>query len=89
MLFRQFRIMPRKAKGAMKAGRVFIIEPMINLGGPHDKMRDDNWTAVTADGTRSAQFEHTLLVTETGFEVLTARENEPVMVWNPTSIDRH
>jgi methionyl aminopeptidase len=73
----------------MKAGHVFTIEPMINLGGPHDKMWVDYWTAVTADGTRSAQFEHTLLVTETAFEVLTARENGPVLVWEPTSIDRH
>ena len=72
----------------MKVGHVFTIEPMINLGVPHDKTWDDNWTAVTTDGKRSAQFEHTLLVTETGYEILTARENEPVMVWNPDLINR-
>ena len=71
-----------KAKGVMKVGHVFTVEPMINLGNPGDKTWDDNWTAVTTDGQRSAQFEHTLVVTETGYELLTARENEPVMVWN-------
>ena len=39
---------------------------MINLGGSRDILWPDNWTAVTADGTRSAQFEHTMVVTETG-----------------------
>lgn len=72
-----------KAKGTMKAGHVFTIEPMINLGTSMDRTWDDNWTAVTSDGQRSAQFEHTILVTETGFEILTARENEPVMSWQP------
>lgn len=51
----------------------FTIEPMICLGTYKDKTWPDDWTAVTADGTRSAQFEHTLLVTEDGVEVLTAR----------------
>jgi methionyl aminopeptidase len=77
-----------KARGTMKAGHVFTIEPMINLGLPWDKTWDDNWTAVTTDGKRSAQFEHTLLVTETGFDILTARDNEPVMTWNPDLISR-
>lgn len=72
-----------KAKGVMRAGHVFTIEPMINEGVPADKTWGDNWTAVTADGKRSAQFEHTIVVTETGYEILTARENEPVMQWNP------
>ncbi|KAL7561144.1 hypothetical protein ACA910_011967, partial [Epithemia clementina (nom. ined.)] len=72
-----------KAKGAMKAGHVFTIEPMINLGTSGDRTWKDNWTAVTSDGKRSAQFEHTILVTETGYEILTARENEPVMEWKP------
>jgi methionyl aminopeptidase len=71
-----------KAKGTMKAGHVFTIEPMINLGTPADKTWNDNWTAVTVDGKRSAQFEHTILVTEQGYELLTKRENEPVMTWN-------
>jgi methionyl aminopeptidase len=62
-----------KAVGVMKAGQTFTIEPMINAGGWRDRTWPDGWTAVTADGKRSAQFEHTLLVTETGVEVLTAR----------------
>ncbi|KAF2315377.1 hypothetical protein GH714_039063 [Hevea brasiliensis] len=62
-----------KAVGVMKAGQTFTIEPMINAGVWRDRMWPDGWTAVTTDGKRSAQFEHTLLVTETGVEVLTAR----------------
>jgi methionyl aminopeptidase len=72
-----------KAKGIMKVGHVFTIEPMINLGTYADITWDDQWTAVTKDGKRSSQFEHTILVTETGYELLTARANEPVMTWNP------
>jgi len=52
-------------------GMTFTIEPMINLGTPEWVMWDDGWTVVTADGRRSAQFEHTLLVTADGAEVLT------------------
>merc|ERR1719160_1367377 len=64
-----------KAVGIMKPGHVFTVEPMINLGSNGgDKTWPDNWTAVTRDGKRSAQFEHTFLVTETGVEVLTARK---------------
>ena len=72
-----------KAKGAMKAGHVFTIEPMINLGTSGDRTWNDNWTAVTSDGKRSAQFEHTLVVTKNGYDILTARDNEPVMQWKP------
>ncbi|KAH7930806.1 methionine aminopeptidase [Leucogyrophana mollusca] len=62
-----------KAVGTMKAGMVFTIEPMINLGSNWDLVHwDDSWTATTVDGKRSAQFEETLLITETGVEVLTA-----------------
>jgi len=57
----------------MKPGHVFTIEPMINAGTWYDEFWPDEWTAVTQDGKRSAQFEHTLLVTETGCEVLTKR----------------
>lgn len=57
----------------LKPGMFFTIEPMINLGSWQHKMAfDDGWTAVTADGKRSAQFEHTCLVTDDGVEVLTA-----------------
>lgn len=55
-----------KAKGSMEVGHVFTVEPMINLGGYKDVLWPDNWTAVTADGSRSAQFEHTMVITETG-----------------------
>ncbi|KAI9807868.1 MAG: Methionine aminopeptidase 1 [Sarcosagium campestre] len=67
-----------KATGTAKPGICFTIEPMINLGVHKDKTWPDNWTSVTKDGQKSAQFEHTLLVTEDGVEVLTARtKNSP------------
>jgi methionyl aminopeptidase len=52
-------------------GMVFTIEPMINLGGKELKILADNWTAVTRDGSLSAQFEQTILVTQSGYESLT------------------
>ncbi len=58
----------------MKPGMVFTIEPMITLGSWQHSMWDDDWTAVTSDGKRTAQFEHTILVTEGGAEVLTGGE---------------
>ena len=62
----------RKGEGVtLKAGMFFTIEPMINLGRPHVKILSDGWTAVTRDRSLSAQFEHTLGVTETGCEVFT------------------
>ena len=62
----------RKGEGVtLKAGMLFTIEPMINLGRPHVKILSDGWTAVTRDRSLSAQFEHTLGVTETGCEVFT------------------
>ncbi|KAI9247742.1 peptidase M24, structural domain-containing protein [Sporodiniella umbellata] len=60
-----------KAIGVMKPGHCFTIEPMICEGAFRDEVWPDNWTAVTCDGKRSAQFEHTMLVTETGVEILT------------------
>ena len=62
-----------KAAGVMKPGMVFTIEPMINGGDYRDVTWPDGWTAVTRDGKRSAQFEHTMIVTETGVDVLTKR----------------
>ncbi|OLY80266.1 Methionine aminopeptidase 1 [Smittium mucronatum] len=62
-----------RTPGIMQPGHVFTIEPMINEGVFNDTTWPDNWTAVTRDGKRSAQFEHTILVTEKGCEVLTAR----------------
>uniref|UniRef100_A0A6B2L832 Methionine aminopeptidase n=1 Tax=Arcella intermedia TaxID=1963864 RepID=A0A6B2L832_9EUKA len=64
-----------KAIGVMKPGHIFTIEPMINAGKWGDDLWPDDWTAVTKDGKRSAQFEHTLLVTDTGVEILTKRRN--------------
>ena len=60
----------------LKAGMIFTIEPMINLGARHIKILADGWTAVTKDRSLSAQWEHTILVTETGCEVLTLRAEE-------------
>lgn len=62
-----------KAVGEAKPGMCFTIEPMITLGSYRDKTWPDDWTSVTTDGRRTAQFEHTMLVTEDGVEVLTAR----------------
>jgi len=62
-----------KAIGVMKPGNIFTIEPMINQGDWQDKTWPDDWTAVTCDGKKSAQFEHTILITETGNEVLSRR----------------
>jgi methionyl aminopeptidase len=63
-----------RGKGVrLKPGMTFTIEPMVNLGTWEIRMLDDEWTAVTADGKLSAQFEHTILVTPTGVEILTAR----------------
>jgi methionyl aminopeptidase len=58
------------------AGMTFTVEPMINLGQWKSEILEDGWTAVTVDGSLSAQFEHTLLVTEDGVEVLTLGANE-------------
>lgn len=57
----------------LKPGMIFTIEPMVNLGDFDVALWDDEWTAVTKDGSLSAQFEHTLLVTDTGYEILTQR----------------
>jgi methionyl aminopeptidase len=58
----------------LKAGMVFTIEPMINLGHWEIEVLADKWTAITADGSLSAQFEHAVVVTKTGCEVLTRRD---------------
>ena len=55
---------------------IFTIEPMINLGKRQVKLLADEWTVVTRDRSLSAQWEHTILVTETGHEVLTRRPDE-------------
>ena len=55
----------------LKPGMFFTVEPMINLGRPHVKVLSDGWTAVTRDRSLSAQFEHTVAVTDTGVEIFT------------------
>jgi methionyl aminopeptidase len=61
----------RKADTVLEPGMTFTIEPMITLGSPRLHVWEDGWTAVTNDASRSAQFEHTLVVTEDGCEILT------------------
>ncbi len=58
----------------LRPGMAFTIEPMVNLGKRDVRFLDDGWTVVTADGALSAQFEHSVLVTETGVEILTLSE---------------
>ena len=60
----------------LRAGITFTIEPMINQGSEKVKTKKDGWTVVTKDKKLSAQWEHTILVTETGYEVLTLRVEE-------------
>lgn len=62
----------------MKPGMTFTIEPMINLGKRHCKVLKDGWTVITKDKKWSAQFEHTILVTDAGHEILTLRSDEEV-----------
>jgi len=64
---------PGRGRGpVLKAGMVLAIEPMINAGAPEVRVLADRWTAVTADGSLSAHFEHTVAITENGTEILTA-----------------
>lgn len=62
----------------LKPGMIFTIEPMINAGKKAVKLLPDEWTVVTKDHSLSAQWEHTVLVTETGYEVLTKRTEETI-----------
>lgn len=67
----------RNSGPRMKPGMIFTIEPMINQGKPSTRVdKKDGWTARTIDNKLSAQFEHTVLVTNTGYEVLTDIHNE-------------
>ncbi len=63
----------------LKPGMTFTIEPMVNQGGAKTKTKRDGWTVVTRDKKLSAQSEHTVLVTETGYEVLTLRPEEVLL----------
>jgi methionyl aminopeptidase len=60
----------------LEAGMILTIEPMINLGKRHIKVLADDWTAVTKDRSLSAQWEHTILVTSSSYEILTLRQEE-------------
>ena len=60
----------------LKEGMTFTIEPMINSGGSAVRLLSDGWTVVTKDHSLSAQWEHTILVTNDGYEVLTLAPNE-------------
>jgi len=60
----------------LEPGMTFTIEPMVNVGKRHVKQLPDKWTVVTKDHKLTAQWEHTILVTETGYEVLTLRDEE-------------
>ncbi|MEJ2608543.1 MAG: type I methionyl aminopeptidase [Candidatus Thiodiazotropha sp.] len=60
----------------LQSGMCFTIEPMVNSGKQQIKLKSDGWTVVTKDRSLSAQFEHTILVTDSGFEVLTLRNEE-------------
>ena len=62
----------------LQAGMIFTIEPMINVGKRDVKVLGDNWTVVTKDRSLSAQWEHTILVTEDGYQVLTLRPDEDI-----------
>lgn len=67
---------PSSEKYILKPGMTFTVEPMINVGKKEVKVLSDGWTVVTKDRSLSAQYEHTILVTETGFDVLTLRKEE-------------
>ncbi len=82
-LGRQFHTFPNvphfydpEATTAIQPGMTFTIEPMITIGAIESEVWDDGWTAVTADRSRTAQFEHTILVTENGADVLTLTDGE-------------
>ncbi len=67
----------KPGEGAViEPGMIFTIEPMLNIGKRHMKVLKDGWTAVTKDRSLSAQWEHTILVTDNGHEILTLRQEE-------------
>ena len=62
---------PRMGRVRLRPGMTFALEPMVNVGGWQTRVLDDDWTVVTADGSRSAHYEHTVAVTKNGPEILT------------------
>jgi methionyl aminopeptidase len=71
----------RNTGAKLKQGMIFTIEPLLNIGLPDNHVLEDGWTVVADDGLNSAHFEHTIMVTESGFEVLTLgwREDPPTL----------
>jgi len=67
-----------RATAVIEEGMFFTIEPMLTEGTPQVSAWPDGWTVVTADGKRSAQFEHTIVVTRDGAEILTAPPSSPM-----------
>jgi methionyl aminopeptidase len=71
----------------LQPGMCFTIEPMVNAGKRFVKLLPDGWTVVTKDRALSAQWEHTILITETGREVLTLREEERAAARDEHALD--
>ena len=72
-----FQTMETKKKGAtLHTNNVIAVEPMLNLGTRNIYMLDDDWTIKTDDGENSDHFEHTVVVTKDGYEILTRRDVE-------------
>lgn len=74
-LIRSFRFPGNEFEGHMMANMTFTIEPILCLGNPSFKILSDEWTAVTRDKSRTAQFEHTILITKSGCEILTVPDS--------------
>ena len=72
MKIRQFLTLDVLDGGAFKAGMTLAIEPMINAGDYEVEVLEDNWTAVTRDGSWSVHFEHTVAITDDGPQILTS-----------------
>lgn len=62
--------------GIMISGMTFTIEPILSIGSPNFSILEDEWTAVTKDNSRTAQFEHSILITSKGCEVLTIADSD-------------
>ena len=73
----------------LQPGMIFTIEPMINAGKPAVKLLPDQWTVVTKDHQLTAQWEHTILVTDTGYEILTHRSDDDLPQNRIARISRH
>lgn len=68
------------------AGMTFTIEPILSVGKTSYRILEDKWTAVTKDDSRAAQFEHTILITKTGYEILTLSDR--LLEANAKDVDR-